>query len=50
MWVAHVSLMNVLWSLHLNQWTSRILEFFEWLEWKIIKDKTYHIFPFTYGL
>ncbi len=43
-----MQLMNILWEVDVKQWLERIKEFMEWLDWKMAKGKSHHIFPFAY--
>ncbi len=45
-----MSPMNSLWSLQPTQQSNEVSIFFEQLDWKVVKGKTYHIFSFAYGL
>jgi hypothetical protein len=47
-WIAPMQLMNILWEVDVKQWLERIKEFMEWLDWKMAKGKSHHIFPFAY--
>jgi hypothetical protein len=41
--------MNTIWVVDVKQWLERIGEFMEWLDWKMVKGKSHHIFPFMYN-
>jgi len=48
-WNTPMQLMNTIWVVDVKQWLERIGEFMERLDWKMVKGKSHHIFPFMYN-
>jgi hypothetical protein len=48
-WIAPTKLMNTLWEVDMKKLLEKIGKFMEWPDWKMVKGKSHHIFPFAYG-
>jgi len=46
-WIAPMQLMNTLCIIDVEQWPKRIGEF---MDWKMVKGKSHHIFQFAYNV